>query len=165
MNRFITKEEIVEFAMQYLNYPGIIYADPELGMTPAGFDCSGFVTFVLKHFGLDISGIRHANEYLNSYGVLVHEEKRQAGDLVSFSLKGHICDHIGIMIDRNHCLHASGKRTTSVALDRYDEVNPRIILQEPHPKYPEAPLLYTRNPIGFKRPIISMQGRYPITLS
>lgn len=166
MNDTITKEQVANTALKYLGSPGMTYVNPESGMTPSGFDCSGFITYILTLCGLNVPGIRHANEYLNHYGSAVDLRHLQAGDLVFFSRNGYICDHIAMMIDSEYCIHASGINVAMVSCQRLEDVRTRFIPQIPHPTFPDAPQLYVENPILIaKRPIVSMQGRYPITLS
>jgi cell wall-associated NlpC family hydrolase len=154
MKPVITKEEVVKVALSCLGSPAIIYKNSQTGLTPEGFDCSGFITYVLTECGLAVPKIRHVNRYFDAYGVFVHEENRQAGDLVFFSGTGIFPNHMGMMIDRDTCIHAAGRRSPVVMLEPYVEISPAIIPQVSHYKYPDAASLYSRNPIGFKRPTI-----------
>ncbi|HKX24093.1 MAG TPA: NlpC/P60 family protein, partial [Candidatus Saccharimonadales bacterium] len=86
------------------------YRNPEEGQSPErGFDCSGFVRFVLSAAGLAVPSFigqdglerptRHANEFWDSYGIPIHDEARQPGDLIFFSREGDRPTHIGILRD------------------------------------------------------------------
>lgn len=123
-----------------------------------GFDCSGFVTFVLNQAGLTIPDyigqdgenrpIRHANEYWDNYGIAVHEGLQQGGDLVFFSHNGLFPSHVGIMLDEGEYIHASGRDNPSV------EVKPLIFRQIPVTDREQA--IYSRSPIGFKSPTYAL---------
>jgi cell wall-associated NlpC family hydrolase len=88
--------------------------------------------------------IRHANEFWDSYGVPIHDEFRQPGDLIFFSRKGSFPTHIGIVRDEESYIHAPGTSESKV------EVRP--ISYERIAADGIARQLYARNPIGFKSP-------------
>lgn len=128
---------------------------PELGQSILhGFDCSGFVSFVLKTAGLMIPDyigqdgirrpIRHANEFWDSYGIAIHDEQKQRADLVFFSRNGVFPTHIGIVRDEETYIHAPGRDGTKVEIKPID--NDLIAVSS------TARVIYTRNPIGFKSP-------------
>ena len=115
-----TAQELVgERSVHYM------YGRPDLGRTPEdGFDCSGLVSYVLDQAGLyvpDFIGmdgrrrpIRHCNDYLDHYGVLVHAEHRQPGDIAVFSpseqgKRGFFASHIGILTTRDTYVHGGTK--------------------------------------------------------
>lgn len=91
---------------------------------------------------------RHANEFWDSYGIPIHDEARQPGDLIFFSREGDRPTHIGILRDAETYIHAPGKDETVV------EAKPII------PELIAADSLrfqfYRRNPIGFKSPATSL---------
>ncbi len=128
-----------------------------MGQSPErGFDCSGFVRFVLSRAGLHIPEyagqdgvqrpIRHANEFWDSYGIMVHDENRQAGDLIFFSRTGSFPTHIGIMRDEETYIHAPGTNESKVNIQSitYAQIAKRGMERQ----------LYSRNPIGFKSPSV-----------
>lgn len=163
------REAIVEIANDLLDTPSIKYKQghPELGQSPeAGFDCSGFVTFVLTQAGLTIPDfigmdntrrpIRHANEYWDHYGVAVHDGLQTSGDLVFFSRHGIFPTHIGIVWDETSYIHAPGKDSTKVGLAPLD--TEAIVGVAGVGKQ-----LYEKNPIGFKsivKPATNFTYRY-----
>lgn len=70
------------------------------GDSPAsGFDCSGFVRFVLGHFGLDLPHSSYADFNL---GTKVPRSSLLPGDLVFFDGVGHV----GLYIGSGHFIHA-----------------------------------------------------------
>ena len=97
----ITGEDIAEYAKTFVGYK-YVYG----GSSPStGFDCSGLVQYVYKHFGYSIS--RTATTQSKD-GVAVSKENLQLGDIVVFkdtSLKD--IGHVGIYIGNNQFVHAS----------------------------------------------------------
>lgn len=148
------REKVVEIARSYIGTPTKKYmkGHPEIGMTAEdGFNCSGFVTHVLNEAGLhvpqyvgmdnELRDIRHANEYLEHYGFVVHEDSVKRGDLVFFSKTGEFVTHMGIMVSEDAYIHASSKRKfvkeTKIVHQAIDN---------PNSDY----RLYTHNPVGYK---------------
>ncbi|RDW21504.1 peptidoglycan endopeptidase [Oceanobacillus arenosus] len=84
------------------------------GSSPAGFDCSGFIYYVYKQAGMNISRTSAAGFFDRSYYV----NSPQAGDLVFFSgtYKAGI-SHMGIYLGNDQFIHAGsdGVEITSVS--------------------------------------------------
>lgn len=131
-----------------------------MGQSPkGGFDCSGFVRFVLQEAGLVIPDylgqdgnqrqIRHANEFWDNYGITVHDENRQPGDLIFFSRRGFFPTHIGIVRDEESYIHAPGTSESRVEMQAisYEAIARSGIERQS----------YIRNPIGFKSPAIRIE--------
>ena len=98
----ITKgEEIVAYAKQYLGYD-YVYG----GSSPTtGFDCSGFTSYVYKHFGYNIS---RSSVGQASNGIKVNKKDLQPGDLVIYKNTSLTrIGHVGIYIGDNKMIHAS----------------------------------------------------------
>ena len=81
----------MEIAKHYLGYPFSPYIRSDRGYYPEkGFDCLGFVLFVLRLSKLYIpeliipQDIRHANEMHDSLGVSVHKKDAKLSNLVFF---------------------------------------------------------------------------------
>ena len=93
--------EIAQFAQQYVGYP-YVYG----GSSPSGFDCSGFVTYVCKHFGYSVN--RTASAQMDN-GTAVSKSQLQPGDLVFFNNgnSSKWATHVGIYIGGNQFVHAS----------------------------------------------------------
>lgn len=148
------RTEVMKNAVSLIGRPSIQYRGPEHGTTPEqGFDCSGFVTYVLKEAGLHVPQYmgyddvprptRHANEYWDHYGVQVDPELAKSGDLVFFSRTGMSPTHVGILTYHGTYIHAPGKDDSFVEEAYLDEY---AIEPSDH----KGRRLYTKNPIGFK---------------
>ncbi|MGM9935966.1 MAG: C40 family peptidase, partial [Candidatus Ornithomonoglobus sp.] len=72
------------------------------GTTPNGFDCSGFVQYVFKSLGIDIS--RTTYTQVNE-GIPVSKDELQPGDLLFFG-SGLNVHHVGIYVGNNTMIHA-----------------------------------------------------------
>ena len=87
------KKELISYAMSLLGSP-YVYA----GVSPNGFDCSGFVTHVFNNF--DIS-LPHSSALQAKEGVHVTREEAKPGDVVIFTgtnPKVRTPGHVGIII-------------------------------------------------------------------
>ena len=97
-------EQVVEFARGYL---GSRYVWG--GSSPAGFDCSGFVSYVMRNF--DITLRRVANDQFNNDGTRISRDELAPGDLVFFSSNnGRSITHVGIYVGDNYFIHSSSAR-------------------------------------------------------
>lgn len=104
-----TKNGIIEIALMYLNTPYLWG-----GKTPFGIDCSGFTQMVYKLNGIKIK--RDAYQQAEQGETLSFVEEAEPGDLAFFdNEEGHIV-HVGIVMDDNKIIHASGK----VRIDGFD---------------------------------------------
>lgn len=104
-----TKNGILETAMMYLNAPYLWG-----GKTPFGIDCSGFTQMVYKLNGVKIP--RDAYQQAEYGETLSFVEEAVQGDLAFFDNdEGHIV-HVGIVMENNKIIHASGK----VRIDGFD---------------------------------------------
>lgn len=69
-------EEIIQFAKKFLGTP-YHYA----GSTPSGFDCSGFIYYVMGNFGMRLS---RSSPGIAEFGKTVKLSELQPGDLMFF---------------------------------------------------------------------------------
>lgn len=69
-------EEIIQFAKRFLGTP-YHYA----GSTPSGFDCSGFIYYVMGNFGMRLS---RSSPGIAEFGKTVKLSELQPGDLMFF---------------------------------------------------------------------------------
>ena len=80
------------------------------GTSRSGFDCSGFVVYVLSNF--DISVRRVANDQFNNNGTRIGRNDVAPGDLVFFSSNGgRTATHVGIYVGDGYFIHSSSART------------------------------------------------------
>ena len=93
-------QQVVDYAKQFLGVP-YVYG----GNGPNSFDCSGFTTYVFRHFGYTLN--RTATGQLSN-GVSVSKSELQPGDLVFFKDGGSKpVSHVGIYIGGGQFIHAS----------------------------------------------------------
>lgn len=91
-------QQIASYAQKYLGYPYVWG-----GSGPNSFDCSGFVQYIYKQFGISIN--RTATAQMNN-GYSVSKENLAPGDLVFFYGDGGI-GHVGMYIGNGKFIHAS----------------------------------------------------------
>ena len=99
----MTGNQVVEYAKKYLGYKYVAG-----GSSTKGFDCSGFTTYVFKHFGISLN---RASKGQIKNGVAVEKSKLQAGDLVIFNNESNSAiGHVGIYIGSGKFIHAANKK-------------------------------------------------------
>ena len=103
------RNSIVNTALLFLNSPYLWG-----GKTPFGIDCSGFTHMVYKINGYKL--YRDAKDQANQGKTLSFIEESEAGDLAFFNNDEGDIIHVGIILQNNHIIHASGK----VRIDRID---------------------------------------------
>lgn len=147
------REEFIKLAKNFLGSPAAKYAGPELGNNEKGFDCSGFVGYVLRQSGFPGEVPRHCNEYFDGFGILVH--KYRPGDLIFFAAKsgGVYPEHMGIVISKDEYIHSPGEDGKEV------EIKQIVKKKIAKVRGQKAKQIYLRDPIGFKR-IANGSGRY-----
>jgi cell wall-associated NlpC family hydrolase len=114
-------DSIVNFAMQYIGKPYL-----SAGRDSCGFDCSGFVYFVFKRFGIDVP---HQSNLLDTVGRYIPFSEVRKGDILIFTgINSNIRDpgHVGIVITDNggpvQFIHSSsydGVKISQVDSTRY----------------------------------------------
>jgi cell wall-associated NlpC family hydrolase len=106
-----SKTEILKTAFMYLNAPYLWG-----GKTPFGIDCSGFTQMVYKLNGYHL--LRDASQQASQGIPLSFIEESEPGDLAFFDNEEGNIIHVGIMMENNYIIHASGK----VRIDRLDHL-------------------------------------------
>lgn len=113
-----SKDSLIRSAFMYLNAPYLWG-----GKTPFGIDCSGFTQMVYKLNGHKL--LRDASQQATQGEPLSFIEESEPGDLAFFDNDEGNIIHVGIIMENNYIIHASGK----VRIDRLDHLgiyNPEI---------------------------------------
>ncbi len=105
------KNCILNTAFMYLNAPYLWG-----GKTPFGIDCSGFTQMVYKLNGYKL--LRDASQQALQGEALSFIEESQPGDLAFFDNEEGRIIHVGIIMQDNYIIHASGK----IRIDRLDHL-------------------------------------------
>jgi cell wall-associated NlpC family hydrolase len=86
------------------------------GVTPRGFDCSGFVHYTYRKAGIPIPRTTQA-QYLAAQRVTV--DQARPGDLLFFSVDSKKLSHVGLYAGNGQFIHASTsrKRVIDASLD------------------------------------------------
>ncbi|MDY4489740.1 MAG: NlpC/P60 family protein [Candidatus Faecousia sp.] len=100
----LTGQAIVAEAQKYLGAP-YVYG----GASPAGFDCSGLVYYVLKNLGYSPNRTPEA-QY--AQGTYVSKANLLPGDIVFFSGNGSTITHVGIYAGNGQFIHSPNSRST-----------------------------------------------------
>jgi cell wall-associated NlpC family hydrolase len=97
----ITGDKIIDYANKFMGIPYLWG-----GTTPLGFDCSGFVQYVYKNFGIDLP--RVTMDQVN-VGTAVSINNLQKGDLIYFrtnTAQPNQVSHVGIYTGDNKFMQA-----------------------------------------------------------
>ena len=106
-----SKANLIATAYMYLNAPYLWG-----GKTPFGVDCSGLTQMVYKLNGYDL--LRDASQQSTQGEPLSFIEESEPGDLAFFDNEEGNIIHVGIIMENNYIIHASGK----VRIDRLDHL-------------------------------------------
>ncbi|MNK39791.1 Gamma-DL-glutamyl hydrolase precursor [compost metagenome] len=115
----INRDSIIAYAKQYLGTP-YVYASSN---PQKGFDCSGFVTYVFKNYGISLP--RSSGEYKN-LGKTLKPEDFKVGDIIVFyGYKNKTAiGHLGIICEANGMqskfIHASSGKAQQVTITALD---------------------------------------------
>lgn len=101
--------EVEEVARFYLNTPYLWG-----GRSVFGIDCSGFVQMVFKHFGYPMQ--RDAQQQAEHGKAIDFLQEAQPGDVAFFDDEDGRIVHVGILINEEEIIHASGR----VKIDQLD---------------------------------------------
>ena len=92
--------ELVAYSKQFIGTPYVWG-----GESPNGFDCSGFVQYILQHFGISVAHSSYSQFLL---GTAVNSGNLQPGDLVFFDTDGAGASHSGIYVGDGNFINAAG---------------------------------------------------------
>ena len=98
-----TRDNVVAYAKTFLGTK-YVYG----GNTPeSGFDCSGFVKYVLAKYGYTIPRTS-ASQYSGT--TRINKSELKPGDLIFFGTSGTV-NHVGMYIGNNNFIHAENSKT------------------------------------------------------
>lgn len=108
---------LVSSAMSFLGVPYVFG-----GVSPSGFDCSGFIQYVFASAGIVLP--RMADE---QYFATVRVDRPREGDLVFFETYCPGVSHVGMYLGRNEFIHASSNHGISVSSLDSEYWGPRYV--------------------------------------
>ena len=91
-------QRVVDIAKQYIGTP-YRYG----GMSPSGFDCSGFTKYCYSQMGINLNRTAASQ---TSNGTYVAKENLVPGDLVFFVTNGYNISHAGIYVGDGMMIHS-----------------------------------------------------------
>jgi cell wall-associated NlpC family hydrolase len=111
-------DDIISFAKTFLGTPYL-----SSGASPTGFDCSGFVSYVLGNFGFDII---HSSYGMAEYGKTVKLSEVRPGDLMFFkgsNVNSNRIGHVAMVVEVDPIegikfIHASTSK--GITIDRFN---------------------------------------------
>lgn len=83
------------------------------GTTAAGFDCSGFILYLLKKFNVD--DLPRTSQSQAKVGTPVAKDNLRPGDLVFFNTIGTGISHAGIYLGDNEFAHSSSSKGVRIS--------------------------------------------------
>lgn len=93
-------QALISYAEQFLGTPYVWG-----GTTPSpGFDCSGYVQYVYRHFGINLN---RTSQMQSQEGTSVSRSNLQPGDLLFFQTYTSGASHVGIYIGNNVMIDSS----------------------------------------------------------
>lgn len=93
-----SSNQLVNYALRFRGVPYVYGANG-----PSAFDCSGYTSYVFRHFGVSLP--RTAKSQYSA-GSSVSKGNLAPGDLVFFNTVGYL-GHVGIYIGNGNFVHAS----------------------------------------------------------
>lgn len=91
-------QRVIDIARQYIGTP-YVYG----GMSPSGFDCSGFTKYCFSQIGVTLNRTAASQ---TSHGVYVSKAELIPGDLVFFVTNNYNISHVGIYIGDGMMIHS-----------------------------------------------------------
>jgi cell wall-associated NlpC family hydrolase len=169
------QKEVARFALKWIGYPYVwageypTTASPYGTQKSGGFDCSGFVFYVMKmHFGYDSITVnqRGASDMAAAAKPRITRDKLKCGDLIFFGGNGPASSvgsiyHAGLYLGKGWFIHSTGSSdgVTLASLNNssYYKANfawgrrvlsaAELILPTPSPSASAAPALESPTPV------------------
>ncbi len=149
------KPDLISIAEKYIGLPFHYHKCDFHHQRPnptEGFDCSGFVRFVLQEAGYQLPPeVIHARDLLDFFGTTISAEEAGPGDLVFFTQRGTTPSHVAFVAGKDTVIHCSS-RVPGVGYSTLDflfeTIFPKVIDPNMPAKYPKK---YFSNPVGYKR--------------
>jgi hypothetical protein len=107
----LTEKLVEKLCKKFLNAPYLWG-----GKTPFGVDCSGLVQMVFRVLGVDLP--RDAKDQAKDGLTVDFVSECMSGDLAFFTKNTNRISHVGVILDDNEIIHASGR----VRVDRLDHI-------------------------------------------
>jgi len=85
------------------------------GRSPFGIDCSGFTQLVFKMSGFKLQ--RDSSQQVHQGALVESFDEMQMGDLVFFRNVASDVFHVGIALDNNKVIHASGRVRVDILIE------------------------------------------------
>lgn len=116
----VAASKVISAGKKYLGVPYVWG-----GMSPSGFDCSGFTAYVYKKAGYGT--LPHSSR--TQYSITKRVSKPAVGDLIFFGAtpSSRSITHVGIYAGNNLVLHAAGNKVQIQSVAKGSYWAPRII--------------------------------------
>lgn len=101
-----SSNEVINYAYNFLGVPYVFGANG-----PGAFDCSGFTSYVYRHFGVSIP---RTSQSQFGAGSPIPRDNLAAGDLVFFNTYTSL-GHVGIYIGNGDFIHAASSGSVKVS--------------------------------------------------
>ncbi|MGG7176799.1 C40 family peptidase [Clostridium paraputrificum] len=101
-----SSNQVINYAYNFLGRPYVYGANG-----PNSFDCSGFTSYVYKHFGV---GLPRTSQSQFGAGSAVSRNNLSVGDLVFFNTYASL-GHVGIYIGNGDFIHAASSGSVRVS--------------------------------------------------
>ncbi|KPV57282.1 hydrolase Nlp/P60 [Paenibacillus sp. A3] len=112
LSRALVKKSILTDAKRYIGTPYVWG-----GSTPAGFDCSGFIYYLLSKQGVPMN--RTSSSVMAGMGFAVDRDRLMPGDWVFFGLnEPGVVSHVGIYTGNGEFISAT--RSAGIAVQKLD---------------------------------------------
>ncbi|PGS48451.1 C40 family peptidase [Bacillus sp. AFS041924] len=103
-------QDLITYSKKFLDVPYVWG-----GATPSGFDCSGYISYVFKKFGVSLPRTNVAGYWYNNSN-LQTVNNVQPGDLIVFKdTYTYGPSHMGIVINSNEFIHASSSSGVTIS--------------------------------------------------